>query len=147
MHVQLFDAADTALMDAAIALRIAVFVDEQGVPSDEEVDRYDRPGAPSVHAIIRRAGRPVATGRFYLREDGAAQIGRMAVARNARRQGLGRALLRALLQAARDRGCTRAVLWAQAHAEAFYASEGFSAEGETFMDAGIPHRVMQRRIV
>lgn len=144
MCVQLFDAAEAALMDAAIALRIAVFVEEQGVPAEEEVDGYDRPGAPSVHALMRRADRPVATGRFYLREDGAAQIGRMAVARDARGQGFGRTVLRALLQAARERGCTRAVLWAQVQAEAFYVREGFAAEGEVFYDAGIPHRSMQR---
>ncbi|MFO0010032.1 MAG: GNAT family N-acetyltransferase [Betaproteobacteria bacterium] len=125
------------LRDEAAPIRYAVFVDEQKVPTEIELDDWD---ALSLHALALDAqGRVLGTGRLL--PDG--HIGRMAVLRSARGQGVGTALLRALLQAARARGDREVVLSAQTHAMPFYEKAGFIAEGDDYDDAGIPHRQMR----
>lgn len=135
LRIELGDWAQ--LRDAAVALRFEVFVAEQNVPADTELDEWD---PHSLHALARGPdGTVVGTGRLL--PDG--RIGRMAVRRSARGSGVGSALLCALLQAARQRGHREAVLSAQTHALAFYARFGFIAEGPVYGDAGIPHRRMR----
>lgn len=147
MPVELFGIDDEARMREAIALRMEVFVDEQGVPLSEEIDEHDRIDVKSVHALVRgENGGVVATGRFYERDASTVQIGRMAVRAQARGRGAGRAVLDALLDEARRRGYTHASLSAQLHAREFYARRGFAAEGPLFNDAGIPHQEMKRQI-
>jgi len=124
--------------EQARRVRFAVFVEEQGVPPEIELDEWD---APSEHALVLdAAGRAIATGRLL--PDG--HIGRMAVLRNWRGQGVGAAVLNALLTRARDRGMKRAVLNAQTRAQGFYARFGFARSGAEFMEAGIPHVHMER---
>jgi YbgC/YbaW family acyl-CoA thioester hydrolase len=128
-------------MDAR-AVRTEVFVQEQRVPADMEWDAADAEG---LHAVAyNRLGAPLATGRLLEHGPGVARIGRMAVRRPLRGGGVGRALLLALMQAARDRGETEVLLHAQVSAAAFYARCGFVARGEQFMDAGIAHVEMLR---
>jgi predicted GNAT family N-acyltransferase len=128
------------LREEAAPIRYAVFVDEQKVPAEIELDDWD---ALSLHALALDAqGRVLGTGRLL--PDG--HIGRMAVLQSARGQGVGTALLRALLQAARARGDREVVLSAQTHAMPFYEKAGFIAEGDEYDDAGIPHRQMRRRM-
>ncbi len=123
----------------ASRIRLEVFVEEQRVPLEEELDARD---AQCLHAIAYDAdGRAMGTGRLL--PDG--HIGRMAVRQPWRGQGVGSLLLTALMDAARRRGDAEVVLDAQLHARPFYARHGFVEEGETFMDAGIPHRVMRLR--
>lgn len=127
------------LRDEAARIRYTVFVDEQKVPAEIELDDWD---ALSLHALALDAqGRALGTARLL--PDG--HVGRMAVVRSARGQGVGTALLRALLRAARERGDREVVLSAQTHAMPFYEKEGFIAEGDEYDDAGIPHRQMRRR--
>lgn len=122
-------------------IRFEVFVQEQGVALEEELDPGD---ARCVHAVAYAAdGQAVGTGRLL--PDG--HIGRMAVRRPWRGQGAGSLLLEALMDAARQRGDREVVLAAQLHARPFYARHGFVEEGETFMDAGIPHRLMRYSFV
>ena len=124
--------------EAASAIRHAVFVEEQGVPREMELDEHD---AACVHALARDAsGRAVGTGRLL--PDG--HIGRMAVMPAWRGKGVGGAILEELVEEARRRGHRAAVLSAQVHAIPFYESHGFAAEGETYLDADIPHRSMRR---
>lgn len=114
-------------------LRFAVFVEEQKVPAEIELDEFD---LPSVHAVVfDESGQAVGTGRLL--PDG--HIGRMAVARSARRHGVGSALLKALMDEARRRGHAQAVLSAQTHAMEFYRKHGYSVQGDQYDDAGIPH--------
>ncbi|HZR01890.1 MAG TPA: GNAT family N-acetyltransferase [Burkholderiales bacterium] len=119
------------------AVREAVFVVEQGVPIDLEWDEFDH---HSVHCLaLSQAGDPVGTGRLL--PDG--HIGRMAVLKSWRGQGVGSAILRWLMACARARGLTEVCLNAQEHALDFYAQHGFVVEGKPFLDAGIPHRAMR----
>lgn len=118
------------------ALRHDVFVVEQRVPAELEWDEAD---AVCIHALAVDADlRPIGTGRLLA--DG--QIGRMAVARGSRSQGVGSAILEFLVDCARRERCASVYLNAQTHAIGFYARHGFIARGDEFMDAGIPHRRM-----
>jgi predicted GNAT family N-acyltransferase len=144
MTVELFGTQDANRMREAIALRVRVFVEEQNVPLEEEVDDHDRSDSRAVHALIRAGAVAVATGRFYERDAQTVQIGRMAVDAAARGRGAGRMLLHALMDEARRRGYTRASLSAQLHARPFYEKSGFAAFGPLFLDAGIAHQEMQR---
>ena len=125
-----------SLRDHAQALRIEVFVVEQGVPVELEWDEADE---VSTHAVAYdEEGLPVATGRLLPDRH----IGRMAVRKSARGQGIGAQVLRALLDEAKRLGYRELVLHAQTHAVEFYARHGFKLHGEEFMEAGIPHRMM-----
>ena len=135
LRIELGDWA--ALRERAQPVRFAVFVEEQRVPAEMELDEHD---AVSLHALaVDAAGTVLGTGRLL--PDG--HIGRMAVLRQARGAGVGSALLRALLQAARDRGDREVLLSAQTHAIPFYERFGFVVDGKEYDDAGIPHRQMR----
>ncbi|ARP86191.1 GNAT family N-acetyltransferase [Bordetella genomosp. 9] len=128
---------DRLRQDAA-GVRHAVFVVEQRVPAELELDELD---AVCLHAVAYDAqGNVLGTGRLL--PDG--HIGRMAVHRHARGMGVGARLLQALVEAGRAAGHRKLVLNAQTHARGFYEGQGFVAEGDIFMDAGIPHVTMTR---
>ena len=127
-------------MEAAVGIRFRVFVDEQAVPPEIELDEYD---AVATHAIALLDGAAVGTGRVII-EDGSARIGRMAVDQSHRRAGVGGLLLRFLEDEAREQGAAEFVLHAQEYAKAFYASHGYEEHGETFMEAGILHVEMRK---
>ncbi len=120
-----------------LAIRRTVFVHEQGVPEAQEVDGRDD-GA--WHLLARdSAGLPVGCARLL--SD--AHIGRMAVLRSVRGQGVGRALLLAAVALARRLGMGDLYLHAQTRAQGFYAGVGFIAEGDEFPEAGIAHVLMR----
>ena len=130
-------------MRVAREIRIRVFVEEQGVPLDEEMDAHDVTDRAAVHALVYDdSGTPVGAGRFYAADRQTAQVGRMAVSAETRGAGAGAALLAGLLAEARRRGFTRAHLWAQTHACAFYRKAGFYNDGAPLWDAGIEHQPM-----
>jgi predicted GNAT family N-acyltransferase len=123
----------------AVPLRHAVFVLEQHVPLELELDEMD---ALSVHALAMHGDEAVGTARLL--PDG--HVGRMAVLPAWRGQGVGSALLQALLEHARSQGHAQVLLNAQVHAAGFYARHGFVQQGGVFDDAGIPHVEMVRRL-
>jgi predicted GNAT family N-acyltransferase len=118
-------------------IRFEVFVIEQGVAPELEIDSWD---PACLHALASRSGGP-ALGTGRLLPDG--HIGRMAVAREARGQGIGAVLLSSLMEAARARGHREVELYAQVHAQPFYRRFGFVVAGPEFDDAGIPHVTMR----
>src|SRR5258707_617574 len=124
----------------ASRIRFRVFVEEQGVPREIELDAHD---AQCIHAVaFDERGTAVGTGRLL--PD--AHIGRMAVLEERRRHGIGSLPLNRLIDAARERGDKEVLLSAQIHAVAFYRSHGFETAGEIYEEAGIPHRAMRRRV-
>ena len=143
MKVELLDWP--AAQDEAQRIRFAVFVEEQGVPAELEMDDQD---AHCLHALAywtdadAADGRAVGTGRLL--PDG--HIGRMAVLKDWRGRGAGRALLRALIDAARRRGDREVLLSAQVHALDFYRAEGFKPEGAEYEEAGIAHQAMRMKL-
>lgn len=120
---------------AIAAVRRRVFIEEQGVPEDLEWEARDG----DCDWFLARVGDAV-VGIARITPD--AHVGRMAVLPDWRGRGIGSALLQAVLQHARDKGLSTLTLHAQTHAVPFYARIGFRAEGEVFMEAGIPHRRM-----
>ena len=126
----------TAAQVLAMPVRMAVFVVEQGVPADLELDEWD---VRSLHAIARRQGQVVGTARLL--PDG--HVGRMAVLESERRHGVGRSLLNALVEVALARGEPCILLNAQTQAIGFYAANGFVVDSDEFLEVGIPHRRMR----
>jgi predicted GNAT family N-acyltransferase len=124
---------------ALCAVREQVFVHEQSVPREMEWDEFDQ---ISRHVIAEARGVAIGTGRLL--PDG--HIGRMAVLPGWRECGVGSAMLRALLDMACAAGHERVMLNAQVRAAAFYSRFGFKPAGEEFLEAGIPHIVMSRRL-
>jgi predicted GNAT family N-acyltransferase len=128
--------------DAAYAIRHAVFVEEQGIPAELEIDDYD---PIAEHALAFVNGQCVATARIYLDEQdpSKAKIGRMAVLRGFRGQGIGTALLGEAIRAGMMQGATVFELHAQQTAAPFYAKLQFKPDGAIFDEVGIPHQRMR----
>ncbi|MEZ0374741.1 MAG: GNAT family N-acetyltransferase [Candidatus Sericytochromatia bacterium] len=132
--------ADALDLPLAFAIRRAVFVNEQKVPEAEEFDEYD---AQALHLLAwAMPDQAVGTARLRLL-DGWAKFERIAVLAAWRGQGVGQALVLALLEQARAQGYRRFRLNAQCRAEGFYGHFGFTAVGPEFLDAGILHREMR----
>ncbi|MCC9597438.1 MULTISPECIES: GNAT family N-acetyltransferase [unclassified Rubrivivax] len=128
----------------AQAVRSAVFVVEQGIPAELEWDAAD---AGALHVVAYVDGVPVATGRWLTSDEpGVVRVGRMAVLAPHRGGGLGRRVLDALIDAARAAGHATVMLHAQESAIGFYDRAGFEAVGPSFVEAGIVHQEMRRRI-
>ena len=127
---------------ACAAIRRRVFIEEQNVPEELELDELD---ATAVHLLAVQDGRPVGTARLLI-EGESAKIGRVAVLPEMRGTRAGAALMRAALDELRARGVTKAKLGAQTHAIGFYEKLGFTIHGPEYDDAGIPHRDMSRSL-
>jgi predicted GNAT family N-acyltransferase len=135
IQIRWVDNADE--LSAALAVRVAVFCGEQGVPFDDERDPLDDDAAHLV-ALAGDGQRVVATLRL-LAENDAARIGRVAVLADWRRRGIASRMLALAVRRARDEGRARARLAAQIRAKALYEQAGFSVESEPFDEAGIAH--------
>ncbi len=134
-------------LERCLKLRFAVFVDEQGVPIDEERDALDD---DAVHIIAEEPDvpcvLPMATARMVCKGD-VAKIGRVCVRQDQRGQGLGAEVIRHCLMLAREwEGITQVVLGSQIHALGFYEALGFEAFGPIYLDAGIEHQDMRLRL-
>ncbi|CAI5960043.1 unnamed protein product [Closterium sp. NIES-64] len=137
-----------------MAVRVAVFVEEQRVPPHEEVDAHDGLGAlhavpPSaLHFLATVQGQPAGAGRCVVKGDGTAKVGRIATLCQFRRQGVGRAIMHCIHEHAAKQGCVRSTLGAQLEAVPFYERLGYTVtSGEVFLDAGIEHVDMHRALV
>jgi len=126
----------------AYAIRRRVFIEEQAVPEEIEMDEDD---ACAFHALALEDGRAIGCGRMVAHGD-EVKIGRMAVLPDRRRHGIGRAILNFLVRSARERGYRKAILNAQLPAEGSYLKYGFAPVGEVFEEAGIAHRRMEREL-
>jgi predicted GNAT family N-acyltransferase len=125
---------------ALSAIRRTVFIEEQSVPPDLEWDGLDE---ECVHALaLTQASEPIGCARLL--PDG--NIGRMAVLKSWRGKGVGSALLNALVSKAAEQALDRVYVHAQTYMKKFYQHHGFKRIGDEFMEAGIPHVKMIRRL-
>jgi len=130
---------DSDLGRLGFALRTEIFVGEQHVPPELEHDAYD---ATATHVIAILDGDVVGVLRIvFLPEH--AKIGRVAVARSARGQGIASALMRFAMTLARERGEPRLYLTSQLDKVGMYERLGFIPFGEQFVEAGMPHMEMK----
>lgn len=121
------------------AIRLAVFVEEQGYTEEEEFDDVD---LSVPHLVLFDEDKPVATGRLILQEDGTAKLGRIAVLKSYRGQHLGAKVVEELLARAKESGAKRAYVSAQEYAVPFYNRFGFKEYGKAYLDGPIPHMDM-----
>lgn len=134
-------------LQQALNIRREVFVEEQKVPADIEIDEFDRIN-PNVHHLLLMEGtEPAATGRLIYYKADTAKMQRIAVRMPHRSKGYGRVLLLAMEELARELGLTYSILDAQCQAEAFYRKLGYEViSEEPFLDAGIEHVRMRKTL-
>ncbi len=122
-----------------LSIRAQVFIIEQGVPVELEVDEQD---PLSRHLLLFEEDTPIATGR--LTPDG--HIGRLAVLKPYRQKGYGSRIITHLEQLAVENGLSQVALGAQIQVINFYEKLGYQVCSEIFMDAGIKHRMMKKAL-
>lgn len=125
----------------AIKIRYEVFVKEQNVPEDLEIDDLED---QSHHLVLYENSSPIGTARIYHVGDGQHKMQRVAILKNKRGQGNGGKLVKAIEQQVHHLQGQKITLGAQIHALSFYEKLGYAVEGPEFMDAGIPHREMTK---
>lgn len=129
----------------AFDIRVEVFVKEQGVPRELEIDEYDETPQSCNHFLVVIEDKPVATGRWREYETDVAKIQRIAVLKSYRKSGVGKFLLDGMEKDISRSGYKAALLDSQCTAEPFYAKLGYLTESEEpFLDADIPHVRMRK---
>ncbi|MCG3864430.1 MULTISPECIES: GNAT family N-acetyltransferase [unclassified Photobacterium] len=132
-------AFDGANKESIRLVREQVFIKEQHIDPEIEFDGLD---SQAVHVLVVDGEQPLGTGRILA--DG--HIGRIAIIKAARGQGLGVKVVQALVEYAKQQGYPRVDLGAQTHAVDFYRKLGFTPYGDEFMEANIPHQAMEQRL-
>jgi predicted GNAT family N-acyltransferase len=129
-------------LEDAYYVRKTVFVEEQNVPLEEEIDAYED---AAEHFIMYHEEAPIAAGRFRF-VDGYGKVERICVMKEARKTGAGKAIMNAIEDYARQKDIHKLKLNAQTHAIPFYAGLGYEIFSEEFLDAGIPHKTMLKEL-
>lgn len=142
LTLDMFSGLDPQLKEA-LAIRMRVFVEEQGVDPALEIDDDD---AVAWHVLARIDGEPAGTARLVMLDQLRAKIGRVAVLPEYRGHGIATQLVSLLMEYARREGRTQAILDSQLPVMPLYEKLGFTAVGEVFLDADILHRRMIRKL-
>lgn len=140
--MQLISVTHEQELAAAFRIRQVVFVEEQGVPLEDEFDQHD---AQARHVLVIDDNRPVATGRLRILTD-TAKLERICVLADWRQKGLGRVIVRGLEGIAEEKGLKKFKLHAQTHAIGFYNTLGYEVGSPEFMEDGIPHVTMLKNL-
>lgn len=127
----------------AFDIRRAVFVEEQGVPLEDEFDEHE---ATAQHILVYNEGQAVGTGRMRV-VDGVGKLERISILEPYRKHGLGKLIIATLEQLATEKGLTKVKLHGQTHAEGFYHKLGYETKSAVFMEDGIPHVLMVKNLV
>jgi predicted GNAT family N-acyltransferase len=136
-------ARDEGEIEEAKQLRLRVFSTEQGVSPEADIDGLD-PAA--THLVAVRRGSIVGTCRLRF-PGGRCKLERMVVEQSLRQTGIGSGLLVEAEREALRQGASEMILHAQRQVEGFYAACGYVAEGETFLEEGMPHVQMRKQLV
>ncbi|MCU9612413.1 GNAT family N-acetyltransferase [Caldibacillus lycopersici] len=127
----------------AFKIRTIVFVEEQNVPPEEEIDQFEK---ESTHFVVYSDEKdPIAAGRFR-EHEGYGKIERICVLPSYRKYGIGKLIMEQIIAYAKENHFSKLKLNAQTHAIPFYEKLGFRAVSDIFMDAGIPHKTMTMNI-
>ncbi len=129
-------------LEDAFSVRRTVFIDEQNVPAEEEIDTLEE---EATHFVAYHEGSPIAAGRLRV-VGGYGKVERICVLKEARKTGTGKALMNKIETYALENGIDNFKLNAQTQAIPFYTRLGYDVVSEEFLDAGIPHRTMIKQI-
>ena len=135
-------ARDSDEVERALALREQVFCVEQGVELAADRDGLDD---QAIQIVAVEDERVIGTCRVLV-DDGIGRLGRMAVDARSRGRGLGTEILAAAERSALDAGARLMRLHAQRYVEDLYAATGYTPYGEPFVEEGIPHVAMEKRL-
>ncbi|MGM0874664.1 MAG: GNAT family N-acetyltransferase [Bacillota bacterium] len=125
-------------LEDAYSVRRTVFVHEQQVPEEEEIDQFED---DSSHVVLYDNNEPVGAGRVRVL-DGIGKLERICVLSTSRQKGAGKLIVNKLEDVATAQGVSKLKLNAQTHAIPFYERLGYETVSDVFMDAGIPHVTM-----
>lgn len=129
-------------LEDAYFVRKVVFVEEQHVPIEEEIDDLEQ---EATHFVLYDQQEPIGAGRFRS-VDGYGKVERICVMKDKRKSGTGKMLMLEIEQFAKNEGFTKLKLNAQTQAIPFYSRLGYEVVSEEFLDAGIPHKTMVKQI-
>ena len=129
-------------LEDAFTVRKIVFVEEQNVPVEEEIDQFED---EATHFVMYHEGLPIAAGRFRA-VDGYGKVERICVLKEARKTGAGKKIMDGIENYASQQDIQKLKLNAQTHAIPFYAGLGYEIVSDEFLDAGIPHKTMIKNI-
>lgn len=132
-------------LQAAFAIRKQVFVNEQGVPVKDEFDQFDRLDERCEHIVVLDEERPVGTGRIRFIE-GVGKLERICILKPYRKLGLGKIIIKALEEIAKEQGASEVKLHGQTQAEGFYKKLGYRTSSDVFMEDEIPHVLMRKNL-
>lgn len=133
-------------MADAMSVRKIVFIEEQEVPEDLEIDEHDTPGSGTIHFVAYRGEEPVGASRLRPYAPGVGKVERVAVNKTERGTGLGRQIMLAMEESAKKHGFHTLKLNAQTHAQRFYEKLGYEPHGDVFDEAGIEHIAMVKSL-
>lgn len=128
-------------LQKAFHIRKEVFVKEQGVPLDAEFDEFDTLDGQCEHILVYYEEQPVGTGRLRV-VDGLGKLERICILEPYRKFGLGKVIIKALEEIAKEKGLPKVKLHGQTHAEGFYEKLGYQTSSDVFDEDGIPHILM-----
>lgn len=129
-------------LEDAFSVRRTVFIEEQNVPEEEEIDQHED---ESTHFVAYQNEMPVGAGRFRLVE-GYGKVERICVLKEARKTGAGKAIMNRIEAFALENDIHQLKLNAQTHAIPFYSGLGYEIVSDEFLDAGIPHKTMMKKL-
>ncbi|PKG25573.1 GNAT family N-acetyltransferase [Niallia nealsonii] len=127
-------------LEDAFAIRRTVFVDEQQVPLEEEMDQFEK---DSTHFVLYNNQKPVGAGRYRL-VDNYGKVERICILKENRKDGAGKILMNSIEEYAYEHKAPALKLNAQTQAIPFYEKLGYKIVSEEFLDAGIPHKTMTK---
>lgn len=132
-------------LKGAFNIRKEVFVEEQGVPLEDEFDEFDRLNGECEHILVYYNDQPVGTGRIRF-VDGNGKLERICITKPYRKYGLGKVIFNELENIAEIKGVKQVKLHGQTQAEGFYLKLGYHAASDIFMEDGIPHLLMFKKL-
>lgn len=129
-------------LEDAFSIRRTVFIDEQNVPAEEELDQHED---EATHFVLYHEGSPIGAGRFRF-VNGYGKVERICVLKEARKTGAGKKIMMGIEDYALDQDIHKLKLNSQTHAIPFYSGLGYEVVSEEFLDAGIPHKTMIKHV-
>ena len=132
-------------LEKAFHIRKEVFVEEQGVPLEDEFDEFDSLGGQCEHILVYDNEKAVGTGRLRVVDD-FGKLERICILEPYRKFGLGKVIIQTLEEIAKDKEIDRVKLHGQTQAEGFYKKLGYQTSSNVFIEDGIPHILMIKEL-